>query len=127
VNNRGYLDPYSAAEIAKNMNIKVYTIGAGTTGQAPYPSPYGTVMMPTEIDERLLQTIAQVTGGKYFRATNNDKLKAVYEEIDKMEKTILNERIYENKSDASFPFMLLGVFLLIIYLPLRYTTFRTNP
>jgi len=127
VNNKGYLDPYSASEIAKNMNIKVYTIGAGTNGQAPYPTPYGTVMTPTEIDERLLQSIAQVTGGKYFRATNNDKLKAVYEEIDKMEKTILNETIYENKADAFFPFLLLGVLLLIIYLPLRYTIFRTNP
>ncbi|MDR0206344.1 MAG: VWA domain-containing protein [Bacteroidales bacterium] len=127
VNNRGYIDPYSAAEIAKNMNIKVYTIGAGTNGQAPYPTPYGTQMIPTEIDERLLQTIAQVTGGKYFRATNNDKLKAVYEEIDKMEKTILNETIYENKTDAFFPFLLIGVILLIIYLPLRYTVFRVNP
>jgi len=127
VNNRGYLDPYSAAEIAKNMNIKVYTIGAGTNGQAPYPTPYGTAMMPTEIDERLLQTIAQETGGKYFRATNNDKLKAVYEEIDKMEKTILNETIYEKKTDAFFPFLFFGVLMLICHLFLRYTVFRTNP
>ena len=127
VNNRGYLDPYSAAEIAKNMNVKVYTIGAGTNGQAPYPTPYGTVMTPTEIDEHLLQTIANETGGKYFRATNNDKLKAVYEEIDKMEKTILNETVYENKADAFFPFLLLGVVLLIGHLILRYTIFKTNP
>ena len=127
VNNRGYLDPYSAAEIAKNMNIKVYTIGCGTNGQAPYPTPYGNVMTPTEIDERLLQTIAQETGGKYFRATNNDKLKAVYEEIDKMEKTILNETIFENKADAFFPFLLAGVILLVCNLLLRYTVFKINP
>jgi len=127
VNNRGYVDPYSAAEIAKNMNIKVYTIGAGTNGQAPYPTPYGTQMVNTEIDERLLQNIANETGGKYFRATNNDKLKAVYQEIDKMEKTILNETIFENKADAFFPFLLTGVMLLIIYILLRYTVFRVNP
>ena len=127
VNNRGYIDPYSAAEIAKNMNVKVYTIGAGTNGQAPYPTPYGTQMMNTEIDERLLQDIAQQTGGKYFRATNNDKLKAVYEEIDKMEKTILNETIYENKADAFFPFLCIGVILFIIYLLLRYSVFKTSP
>jgi len=127
VNNSGYLDPYSAAEIAKNMGIKVYTIGVGTTGQAPYPTPYGTAMMQTEIDERLLQTIAQVTGGKYFRATNNDKLKAIYTEIDKMEKTILNETIFENKADAFFPFLFIGVLLLICNILLRYTVFRVNP
>ncbi|MDR0207174.1 MAG: VWA domain-containing protein [Bacteroidales bacterium] len=127
VNNRGYVDPYSAAEIAKNMNIKVYTIGAGTNGQAPYPTQYGTMLINTEIDERLLQSIANETGGKYFRATNNDKLKAVYEEIDKMEKTILNETIFENKADAFLTFLLTGVILLIIYILLRYTIFRVNP
>jgi Ca-activated chloride channel family protein len=127
VNKRGYLDPYSAAEIAKNMNIKVYTIGCGTNGQAPYPTPYGTQMINTEIDERLLKNIAEETGGKYFRATNNDKLKAVYEEIDKMEKTILNETIFENRADAFFLFLFVGVILLIIYLLLSYSVFRTNP
>jgi Ca-activated chloride channel family protein len=127
VNNRGYIDPYSAAEIAKNMNIKVYTIGVGTTGQAPYPTPYGTQMIATEIDERLMQTIALETGGKYFRATNNDKLKSIYEEIDKMEKTILNETIFENKADLFFPFLLAGVVLLICNLLLRYTVFKVYP
>jgi Ca-activated chloride channel family protein len=127
VNNRGYIDPYSAAEIAKNMNMKVYTIGCGTNGQAPYPTPYGTQMITTEIDERLLKTIAQETGGKYFRATNNDKLKAVYEEIDKMEKTILNETIFENRADAFFPFLFIGIILFVASLLLRYTVFRTSP
>ncbi|MCL2167792.1 MAG: VWA domain-containing protein [Lentimicrobiaceae bacterium] len=127
VNNSGYLDPYSSAEIAKNMSIKVYTIGVGTTGQAPYPTPFGNVMMNTEIDERLLQSIAQITGGKYFRATNNEKLKSIYEEIDKMEKTILNETIFENRSDAFFPFLLTATILLISFLLIRYTLFRINP
>jgi Ca-activated chloride channel family protein len=127
VNNSGYLDPYSAAEIAKNMGIKVYTIGVGTNGQAPYPTPYGTAMINTEIDERLLKTIAEESGGKYFRATNNDKLKAIYTEIDKMEKTILNETIFENKADAFFLFLMTGVILLIVYILLRYTVFRTYP
>ena len=127
VNNRGYIDPYSSAEIAKNMNIKVYTIGCGTNGQAPYPTPYGNLMVDTEIDEHLLQNIATETGGKYFRATNNDKLKAVYIEIDKMEKTILNETIFENKADAFFPFLLVGILLFIIYLLLKYTIFKINP
>jgi Ca-activated chloride channel family protein len=127
VNNRGYIDPYSAAEIAKNLNIKVYTIGVGTTGQAPYPTPYGNMMMNTEIDEKLMQIIANETGGKYFRATNNDKLKSIYEEIDKMEKTILNETVFENKADVFFPFLLVGVVLLIINITLRYTVFRINP
>jgi Ca-activated chloride channel family protein len=127
VNNRGYLDPSSAAEIAKNMSIKVYTIGVGTTGQAPYPTPYGTTMINTEIDERLMQNIAQMSGGKYFRATNNEKLKAIYTEIDKMEKTILNETVFENKADAFFLFLLVGVISLIVHLLLRYTVFRVNP
>jgi Ca-activated chloride channel family protein len=127
VNNSGYLDPHSAAEIAKDMGIKVYTIGVGTTGQAPFPTPYGTAMVPTEIDERLLQTIAKLTGGKYFRATNNAKLKDIYTEIDKMEKTILNETIFENKADVFFIFLLTGVILLVVYLLLRYTVFKTNP
>jgi len=127
VNNSGYIDPYSAAEIARNMGIKVYTIGVGTTGKAPFPTPYGNIMVDTDIDEHLMQTIAHETGGKYFRATNNDKLKAIYTEIDKMEKTILNETIFENKADGFFPFLLVGVILFIVYLLLRYTVFRTNP
>lgn len=126
VNNRGYIDPLSAAEFAKNLNIKVYTIGAGTNGQAPYPGPYGTVMVDTEIDENLLKSIAQQTGGQYFRATNNDKLKSVYAEIDKMEKTILNEKIYENKSDAFFPFLLIGLILFVLDIVFRNTVFRVH-
>lgn len=127
VNNRGYIDPLAAADIAKNQKIKVYTIGCGTNGQAPYPGPFGAVYVETEIDEDLLQNIATTTGGKYFRATSNEKLKAVYKEIDKMEKTILNENIYENKSEAFFPFVLIGIIFLFIGIIFKHFILKTNP
>lgn len=127
VNNRGYVDPLSAAEIAKNQNIKVYTIGCGTNGQAPFPGPFGAVYVDTEIDEILLQNIAVTTGGKYFRATNNEKLKAVYKEIDKMEKTLINEKIYENKSEVFFPFLFLGILFLLVGIIFKHFILKTNP
>src|SRR5664280_775074 len=89
VNNRGEIAPATAADIAKTFGIRVYTIGVGTQGNAPYPvqTPYGIQYqdMPVEIDEGILQEIATNTGGKYFRATDNDKLTQVYKEIDKLE------------------------------------------
>ncbi len=120
VNNCGYIDPYSAAEIAKNQNIKVYTIGAGTNGEAPFPSPRGPVFMEMEVDEALLASIAETTGGTYFRANDNKKLKEVYEEIDKMEKTILSDIIFENKEEAFFPFLLIGIIALILDIFSKY-------
>lgn len=90
VNNRGEIAPTTAAELAKTYGIRVYTVGIGTQGTAPYPfqTPFGIQMqdMPVEIDEATLTKIAELTGGKYFRATDNNKLKAIYEEIDQMEK-----------------------------------------
>lgn len=127
VNNSGYIDPYSAAEIAQNMGIKVYTIGCGTNGQAPFPGPYGPVYINSEIDEPLLKEIARKTGGEYFRATNSEKLKEVYEEIDQMEKTIINETTFENKADEFLPFLILGLFFFISFLLLKYVLFRINP
>lgn len=127
VNNRGYIDPISAAEIAKNQNIKVYTIGAGSMGKAPYPGPFGPVYIDTEIDEQLLKEIALSTGGKYFRVTNNEKLKAVYTEIDKMEKTLLSEKVYENKSDLFSPFLWIGLILFLIYIISNHFIFKKNP
>lgn len=109
VNNSGYLDPNSTAEMAKDFGIKVYTIGCGTNGQAPYPTPHGPVYVKTEIDEGLLKNIASSTGGKYFRATSNKKLEEVYAEIDKMEKTLINEAVFENKSDEFAPFLVLAL------------------
>jgi Ca-activated chloride channel homolog len=127
VNNLGYMDPYSAAEIAKDFGIKVYTIGCGTNGEAPYPSPYGIVNVQTEIDEALLSSIAQVTGGKYFRATNSQKLKEVYSEIDKMEKTLIHETTFENKADEFAPFLILSLFFFGLFIVFRYYVFKTIP
>ncbi len=126
VNNSGYIDPYSAAEIAKNQKIKVYTIGAGTNGQAPFPTPRGPVFVDTEIDEALLATIAKETGGTYFRANNNTKLKEVYAEIDKMEKTVLSDIVFENKVDVFFPFLLMGAMAFLLDVLTRYFVLRNR-
>ena len=94
VNNRGQIAPLTAAEIARAQGIRVYTIGVGTQGSAPYPAvdiygqpTGGTVMAPVEIDEKTLGAIAERTGGRYFRATDNAKLKAIYDEINQLEKS----------------------------------------
>ncbi len=106
VNNRGEIAPLTAASIAKEMGVKVYTIGVGTVGTAPYPrvDPYGNVIdyvqAKVEIDEDTLRKIAQSTGGEYFRATNNDKLKAIYDQINKMERSeveIAERTLYHEK------------------------------
>ncbi len=93
VNNRGEISPQTAAQIAKEMGVKVYTIGVGTEGVAPYPrvDPYGRIVdyvdVQVEIDEAVLRDIAATTGGEYFRATDNDKLKAIYDQINTLEKS----------------------------------------
>ncbi|MDR3047858.1 MAG: VWA domain-containing protein [Bacteroidales bacterium] len=127
VNNRGYLDPYAAAEIAKNENIKVYTIGCGSNGQVPYPGPVGTVFIDSEIDESLMKAIATETGGTYFRATNSEKLKDIYNEIDKMEKTIINETTFENKADIFHPFLTIALAFFLTFLCCKYLFFKINP
>ena len=110
VNNMGSLDPRSAAEIAKLYGIRIYTIGIGSMGQAPYPvqTPFGmqTQMMPVTIDEALLQEIAKGTDGKYFRATNNAKLRAIYQEIDKMEKSKIDVTEFRKKKEEFLPLVL---------------------
>jgi Ca-activated chloride channel family protein len=127
VNNAGHIDPYSAAELAYEFNIRVYTIGCGTIGDAPVSTPYGTMYMKVEIDEPLLKSIAQKTGGKYFRAQNKAKLKEVYDEIDRMEKTRITEYLFTNKPDEFFPFLLIAVGLFALEILLRYTVFRVKP
>lgn len=125
VNNSGFLDPYSSAEMAKEFGIKVYTIGCGTNnGQAPFPTPFGPVYMKTELDENLLRTIAHNTGGEYFRATNNQKLKNVYTEIDQMEKTQISETIFENKTDEFSIFLILALVFISIEFLFRYRILR---
>jgi Ca-activated chloride channel family protein len=130
VNNSGFVDPLTAAEIAKEMEIKVYTIGIGTNGNAPMPYAKnldGSLAfrnMPVEIDEILLKKIASETEGQYFRATSNTKLKKIYEEINKMEKTEIEEFKYYNYNEMyRFWVFLAGIFLLLELL-LRFTVFR---
>ncbi|HOK51347.1 MAG TPA: VWA domain-containing protein [Bacteroidales bacterium] len=117
VNNQGSIAPMTAAEIAKAFGIRVYTIGVGTRGMAPYPvqTPFGTQYqdMEVEIDEPLLQQIAQLTGGKYFRATNNQKLREIYKEIDRMEKTRVEIKEYKKREEEFFKFGMAAFILLL--------------
>ncbi len=131
VNNRGAVAPMTAAELAKAFNIRVYTIGVGTYGEAPYPvqTPFGVQMrnMSVEIDEGILQQIATLTGGKYFRATDNDKLKQIYSEIDQLEKSKIEVKHFSKKNEQYFLFALIGLCLLIAESVLRYTVLRKIP
>lgn len=117
VNNAGEVDPLTAAEIAKTYGVKIYTIGVGTYGQAPYPipTPFGIryQMVPVEIDENLLRQISSLTGGKYFRATNNNALREIYNKIDKMEKTKIEITSY-SKADEIFHYWALGGLILLL-------------
>ena len=128
VNNRGEIAPATAAGIAKTYGIRVYTIGVGTQGVAPYPvqTPYGIQYqnMPVEIDEGILQEISQTTGGKYFRATDNDKLIQVYREIDKLEKSKIDVRQFSRKEEKFLIPSIIAFCLLILELIIRNTLFR---
>jgi len=131
VNNAGTIAPITAAELAQTFGIKVYTIGVGSMGQAPYPvnTPYGVQLrnMPVEIDEELLEDIAQSTGGKYFRATNNDKLQQIYEEIDQLEKIEIEVKEYSRKKEEFLLFVLIASALLLVEIVLRNTVLRQIP
>jgi Ca-activated chloride channel family protein len=130
-NNAGEIAPITAAEIARTFGIRVYTIGVGTVGMAPYPvqTPYGTQLRDIEvkIDEKMLQEIASLTDGKYFRATNNIKLEEIYKEIDQLEKSKIEVREFSRRSEEFLPFALAGILLLIASLFLRTTVFRSIP
>ncbi|MGN0309233.1 MAG: VWA domain-containing protein [Bacteroides sp.] len=130
-NNRGDISPLTAAEIAKSFGIRVYTIGVGTNGEAPYPYPVGGtvqyVNMKVEIDEKTLAQIASTTEGNYFRATSNSKLKEVYEEIDKLEKTKLNVKEFSKREEAYRGFALLAFCCFVLELLLRNTILRKIP
>jgi len=131
VNNAGEVDPRSAAEIAKAFGIRIYTIGVGTRGEAPYPvqTPFGTryQMVPVEIDEALLNEIAEITGGQYFRATNNRALAEIYEKIDKLEKTKIEITSYKNASEKYHSWLWGGLILLLVELGLSRTILRKLP
>ncbi|MGA9325546.1 MAG: VWA domain-containing protein [Salegentibacter sp.] len=131
VNNSGFIDPKIASELAVEFGIKVYTIGVGSNGMALSPVAvlpngriqYGNVQV--EIDEDLLKQIAKETGGKYFRATDNEKLKEIYKEIDSLEKTKIEEFKYYNYDEEYRPLALLAFGLLFFEILLRYTLFRS--
>ncbi|MCK4761540.1 MAG: VWA domain-containing protein [Candidatus Aminicenantes bacterium] len=132
VNNRGEMDPRDAAAMAKDFNIKVYTIGVGTRGRAPYPvkDAYGRVqhvMMNVEIDEKLLQEIANSTGGLYFRATDKDSLQQIFSEIDRWEKTEITTKKHHEAKDIFIYFILAGLLLLMLVEFARRTVLRTLP
>lgn len=130
-NNAGEIAPVTAAEIAKTFGIRVYTIGVGTNGEAPYPfqTPFGVKYqnMKVDIDENTLKDIASTTGGQYFRATDNKSLKHIYEEIDKMEKTKISVQEYSKKQEEYKNWALLVFGLLLFEILLRNTVLRNIP
>ena len=131
-NNTGNVAPSTAAEIAKKFGIKVYTIGVGKNGEAPFPQQnmFGRieyVNMPVVIDEETLKNIASITGGKYFRATNNNVLADVFEEIDKLEKTQMDVKHFSHTEDNYMMWAVFALGLFLLEIILRNTVLRTIP
>lgn len=131
VNNAGFIEPETAADIAKQYGIKVYTIGIGTNGMAEFPyaiaqnGQFLFKMMKVEIDERLMKSIAKKTDGKYFRATSNSKLAEIYAEINKLETTEIEELKFYDYDEKYRPFVFLAGFLLLVEIGLRNTVYRS--
>jgi Ca-activated chloride channel family protein len=131
VNNAGSIDPLSAAEIARIYGIRIYTIGAGTMGYAPYPvqTPFGLQYqnMEVKIDEELLQKVADITEGKYYRATSNTQLQEVYREIDQLEKSKIDVTEFRRKHEEYLPLAIFALLLLALETFSRFTLFRNTP
>jgi Ca-activated chloride channel family protein len=131
VNNQGAIDPLTAAEIAKAYKTRVYTVGLGTNGKAYAPvaiDPSGRYVydyVDVEIDEAVLKKVAEITGGKYFRATDTEKLKKIYQEIDRLEKNIIREKNFSNHKELFLIPALAALGLLVLELLLRQTVFRS--
>jgi Ca-activated chloride channel family protein len=132
VNNAGFIEPETASEIAKEYGIKVYTIGLGSNGMAEFPYAYAPngrdflyKMMPVEIDQELMKTIARNTGGKYFRASSNSKLESIYDEINKLETTEIEELKFYDYDEKFRPFVWIAGILLLLEIVLRNTIFRS--
>ena len=131
VNNSGFIDPLTAAELANEFGIKIYTIGLGTNGMALSPigidsrGKFNYANAKVEIDEKLLNEIADMTGGKYFRATNNNKLKEIYDDIDKLEKSDIEEFKYYNVQEKYRLFLLPALMLIGLEMILKFTLFRS--
>jgi Ca-activated chloride channel family protein len=129
-NNRGDIDPQTAAEIAKTFGIRVYAIGVGSYSDqvrvpihTPYGVQYGT--MSSEFDETTLRNIAQMTGGEYFRATDNNSLRAIYQQIDQLEKTKIRVREYSKRTEHFMPFLMAALVCLLLEAIIRYFVLRT--
>ncbi len=133
VNNMGAVSPQTAADIAKAFGIRVYTIGVGTIGKAYAPVamyPNGQYVydyVPVDLDENMLKGISEETGGKYFRATNESKLASIYKEIDKLEKTIVEERKHTRRKEEFFPFALTAGILLLVNFTVKNTLLKSLP
>lgn len=130
-NNAGTIDPKTAAEIARSFGVRVYTIAVGTKGEAPYPviTDFGIEyrMMPVEIDETSLRSIAELTGGRFFRATDNSSLAEIYSEIDRMEKVKLEVHDYTQRTEHFVPWLWAALAMLFAAVLLRSTLLRTLP
>jgi len=130
-NNRGEIAPITAAEIAKTYGIRVYTIGVGTIGMAPYPiqTPFGVQIRDVEvkIDERTLQEIATITDGKYFRATDNKTLIAIYKEIDRLERTKIENKEFSKKNEEYRKYAIGALVLALFAMILQFVVFRHIP
>ena len=131
VNNRGEIDPITAAKIAATYGIRVYTVGVGAQGEAPYPveTPFGIQrrLIPVDLDEKTLTGVADMTGGKYYRATDNKKLKAIYKEIDQLERTRIEVTAYKRYSEKYYTWLLLGLVALLFEVGLSSTILRKIP
>ena len=128
VNNSGNISPLTAAEIARKYGIRIYTIGIGRNGMAPYPLPTGgTAMMPVEIDEGTMTQISSKTGGRYFRAQKNEELDAVYQDIDKMKRTKFNVKQYSRRNELYAPFALAAMLILLLEIILRTVVLKRLP
>ena len=130
-NNTGDITPLTAAEIAKSFGIRVYTVGVGTNGTAPYPYPVGGtvqyVNMPVEIDEATLGQIASIADGQYYRATSNSKLKEIYDEIDKLEKTKISVKQFSKRNEEYEIFAFAALLCVLFEVLLRYAVLRRIP
>ena len=128
VNNSGNISPQTAAEIAKKYGIRIYTIGIGRNGMAPYPLPTGgTVMLPVEIDDQTMTKISTETGGQYFRAQKNAELDAIYQDIDKMERTKFNVKQFSRRGELYQPFALAALVVLLLEILLRTVVLKRLP
>lgn len=131
VNNRGEIDPITAARIAATYSIRIYTIGVGAQGEAPYPvqTPFGIrrQLIPVDLDEKALTQVAEMTGGKYFRATDNRTLKAIYKEIDQLERTKIEITAYKRYSELFGGWLFAGLLAIVLEIGLTSIVLKKNP